>query len=73
MPMDPRIGKALIFATMLGCIEPVLTIVSLLSHRNPFVMPLNKKNLADQAKRRFADGIQSDHFAILNAYAIPLP
>jgi ATP-dependent RNA helicase DHX36 len=39
LPVDPRIGKALIHGCLLGCIEPVLTIVSLLSHRNPFVMP----------------------------------
>lgn len=48
--MDPRIGKALIFATMLGCLDPVLTVVALLSHRNPFVMPLSQKNQADQVR-----------------------
>ena len=39
LPMEPAIGKALIVAIVLGCLEPVLTITALLSHRNPFVAP----------------------------------
>lgn len=68
LPMDPRVGKALVFAVLLGCIEPVLTIVAILSHRSPFVMPLHKKNEADAAKQAFSQGLNSDHRAVLEAY-----
>lgn len=54
LPVEPQIGKALVFGCLLGCLDPVLTIAALLSQRNPFVMPMAKKEQADQAKRRFA-------------------
>lgn len=54
LPVEPQIGKALVFGCLLGCLDPVLTIAALLSQRNPFVMPMTKKEQADQAKRRFA-------------------
>ena len=63
-----QVGKALIFATLLGCLEPVLTITALLSHRPPFVMPLHQKDQADRAKRAFAGGEASDHLALLEAH-----
>jgi hypothetical protein len=69
LPMDPRVGKSLVFAVLLGCIEPVLTIVAILSHRPPFVMPLHKKQEADAAKQSFSCGFNSDHRAVLEAYA----
>ena len=30
LPMDPQIGKSLIYASMLGCLDPILTITALL-------------------------------------------
>lgn len=51
LPMDPRVGKTLIFAALLGCVEPVLTIVAILSYRSPFVMPLHAKQEADRTKQ----------------------
>lgn len=54
LPVEPQIGKALVLGCMLGCLDPVLTIAAVLSQRNPFVMPMSKKEQADQAKRRFA-------------------
>ncbi|CAN0264310.1 unnamed protein product, partial [Hapterophycus canaliculatus] len=68
LPVEPQIGKALVLGCMLGCLDPVLTIAALLSQRNPFVMPMSKKEQADQAKRRFAQGEPSDHLCLFNAY-----
>ena len=48
--------------------SPVLTITALLSHRQPFVAPLHRKEEADRAKRRLARGEASDHRAFLEAY-----
>jgi len=49
-------------------VSPVLTITALLSHRQPFVAPLHRKEEADRAKRRLACGEASDHRAFLEAY-----
>ena len=61
-------GKVLVCAALLGCLSPALSVVSLLSGRSPFLMPLDKKDMADRAKRTLARGETSDHVALLNAY-----
>ena len=56
LPIEPQMGKALVLGCLLGCIDPLLTIMALLCRRPPFVAPLHKQAEADRAKRRFADG-----------------
>ena len=68
LPLEPAIGKALVYAALFDCLEPVLTITAILSHRNPFLMPMEHKDKADRAKRSFAKGEPSDHRAVLEAY-----
>lgn len=68
LPVNPRIGKAMLVAASLGCLDPVLTIAACLAHRNPFVIPMGKEREADEAKRRFAEGEASDHRALLRAF-----
>lgn len=67
LPVDVRVGKMLLYGSMLGCLDPVLTIAAVLSGRSPFVAPLDKRDEADLAKKLFAED-QSDHLTILNAY-----
>lgn len=35
MPMDPRVGKALVYGCILGCLDPVLTVTAALAHGRP--------------------------------------
>ena len=49
LPVDPRVGKMLLYGAVFGCLGPVLTIASSLAHRSPFVMPLEKKQAAEVA------------------------
>lgn len=67
LPVAPRLGKMLIFSVMFGCLGPCLTIASSLGFRNPFVLPLDKKEAADRAKSDLACG-RGDHGAYLAAY-----
>ena len=62
-----RVGKMLVFAAILGCLDPVLTVAAAISSRSPFVSPLERREAADAAKRGFARE-QSDHLAVLAAY-----
>jgi len=57
----------LVFAAILGCLSPVLTVAATISSRSPFVSPLERREAADAAKRGFARE-QSDHLAVLAAY-----
>lgn len=54
LPLDPNIGKMLLMGSIFQCLNPALTIAAALAHRDPFVLPLNRKEEADAAKRSFA-------------------
>lgn len=44
----------LLMGSIFQCLDPALTIAASLAHRNPFVLPINKKEEADIAKKYFA-------------------
>ncbi|MQL71690.1 hypothetical protein Taro_003989 [Colocasia esculenta] len=54
LPLDPNIGKMLLMGSVFQCLDPALTIAAALAHRDPFVLPINRKEEADAAKRSFA-------------------
>ncbi|XP_010067085.2 DExH-box ATP-dependent RNA helicase DExH3 [Eucalyptus grandis] len=68
LPVDPKLGKMLIMGAILRCFDPILTIVSALSVRDPFLLPQDKKELAGTAKSRFSAKDYSDHMALVRAY-----
>ena len=69
LPMDPRAGKALVFACLLRCLDPVLTITAALSCRSMFTLPpKHLQAAADRAKQQLAAGEPSDHLAMLTAF-----
>jgi len=68
LPVEPKIGKMLIMGSVFGCLDPVLTIAAGLAVRDPFVTPMDKKELAEQARSSFAGNDSSDHIALVRAY-----
>ncbi|CAN0847570.1 DExH-box ATP-dependent RNA helicase DExH1 [Linum grandiflorum] len=68
LPMDPNIGKMLLIGSIFQCLDPALTIAAGLAHRDPFVLPIDRKNEADAAKRSFAGDSCSDHIALVKAF-----
>lgn len=54
LPVDPNIGKMLLMGSIFQCLNPALTIAAALAHRDPFVLPISRKEEADAAKRAFA-------------------
>ncbi|XP_073223711.1 DExH-box ATP-dependent RNA helicase DExH5, mitochondrial isoform X6 [Cicer arietinum] len=67
LPMEPKLGKMLILGAIFNCLDPILTVVAGLSVRDPFLTPLDKKDLAEAAKSQFS-GAYSDHLALVRAY-----
>ncbi|KAK4380653.1 hypothetical protein RND71_002515 [Anisodus tanguticus] len=68
LPLDPNIGKMLLMGSIFQCLNPALTIAAALAHRDPFVLPISRKEEADAAKRSFAGDSCSDHIALLKAF-----
>ncbi|KAL2546121.1 DEA(D/H)-box RNA helicase family protein [Forsythia ovata] len=67
LPMEPKLGKMLILGAILNCLDPILSVVSALSVRDPFLTPMDKKDLAEAAKAHFSRDY-SDHLALVRAF-----
>ena len=67
LPVDPRVGKMMIYGALFGCTDSALTIAAAMSARSPFMTPFDKRDLADAARKKFAtEG--SDHLTTLTAF-----
>lgn len=56
LPTDVHLGKFLLIATVLRCLDPALTIAAALNSKSPFVTPLGMEQEADRAKNSFKIG-----------------
>ena len=71
MPVHPRVGKMLLYATLLGVLDPVLTVACAAAYRSPFVVSTDGSRESGKAARHhFSDqaGGGSDHLAVTKAY-----
>ncbi|XP_041849753.1 ATP-dependent DNA/RNA helicase DHX36 [Melanotaenia boesemani] len=68
LPVEPHIGKLILFGALLGCLDPVLIIAASLSFKDPFFIPLGKEKMADMRRRTLSRNSKSDHLTIVNAF-----
>lgn len=64
-PTTPENTKSIIVSSTRGCLEQVISIISMLSVEPVFWIPSNKREEAAAARRRFY-GSDSDHILLLN-------
>ncbi|KAI9836801.1 MAG: hypothetical protein M1819_000966 [Sarea resinae] len=68
-PTDPMLAKSILAADKLGCVEEVLSIVSMLAESSSlFYRPKDKKIHADSARARFTIKDGGDHLTLLNIW-----
>lgn len=71
LPVDVQLGKALLYAVLLKCLDPVLTIVSALSVKDPFVLPgLDTESTARHTRNNFSCESFSDHMILLRVFQL---
>ncbi|KAK9975451.1 hypothetical protein ABG768_023491 [Culter alburnus] len=70
LPVEPHLGKMVLCAVVLKCLDPILTIACTLAHRDPFVLPAQaaQKRVAMLCRKRFTANTFSDHMALLRAF-----
>ncbi|XP_053315426.1 ATP-dependent DNA/RNA helicase DHX36 [Spea bombifrons] len=68
LPVEPHIGKMILFGALFCCLDPVLTIAASLSFKDPFIIPLGKEKIADARRRELSKNSKSDHLTVLNAF-----
>lgn len=68
-PTDPMLAKAVLAADKEGCVDEVLSIVSMLGEGSAmFFRPKDKKIHADSARNRFTVKDGGDHVTLLNVW-----
>ena len=67
IPVDPRLARMLIEASRRGCLTEVSIIVAGLAVQDPRLRPLDRRDAADEAHRKFADD-SSDFLAYVNLW-----
>ncbi|XP_077146608.1 3'-5' RNA helicase YTHDC2 [Ranitomeya variabilis] len=70
LPVEPHLGKMVLCAVVLKCLDPILTIACALAYRDPFVLPTqaSQKRAAMLCRKRFTAATFSDHMALLRAF-----
>jgi pre-mRNA-splicing factor ATP-dependent RNA helicase DHX16 len=69
LPIDIMLSRAILASDKLGCVEEVLSIVSMLSEASTlFFRPKERKLLADSARARFTIKEGGDHLTLLNIW-----
>ncbi|NXQ56559.1 DHX36 helicase, partial [Anthoscopus minutus] len=68
LPVEPHIGKMILFGALFCCLDPVLTIAASLSFKDPFVIPLGKEKIADIRRKELSKNSKSDHLTVVNAF-----
>lgn len=70
LPIEPRLGKMVLYSVVLKCLDPVLTIACALAYKDPFLLPQapDERKQAIQCRVKFAAGALSDHMCLLRAF-----
>ncbi|KAK6644023.1 hypothetical protein RUM43_000288 [Polyplax serrata] len=70
LPVEPRLGKMLMYGCVLKCLDPILTIVCCLAYKDPFILPAEprQKRELHLVRQKFAAGSFSDHMVLLRAF-----
>ncbi|XP_064611599.1 ATP-dependent DNA/RNA helicase DHX36-like [Liolophura sinensis] len=68
MPVDPHVGKMILFGAMFCCLDPVLTVAASLGFKDAFTIPLGKEKEADRRRKELSKDSKSDHILLINAF-----
>ena len=68
LPSDPQLGKMMILGAGFSCLDPILSVVTALEHKSPFVVTNKSRELAE-AVDRLAGETASDHLVLANVMA----
>ena len=66
LPVEPRVGKIMIYGAILGCVDASLTLAASMSARNLFVSSFDNRDAADEARR----GVSLENSDMLTVLAV---
>eukprot|EP00948_MAST-09A_sp_MAST-9A-sp1_P001859 g1859.t1 len=66
LPCDVRVGKLLIYGSLLRCTEEALTLAAVMTSRSPFLSSFRDE--ASELRQKLASNSNSDHVALLRIF-----
>lgn len=71
LPIDPFLGRALIFSSLFGVLPSMIRMTCIISYRDPFIIPTDdkQKSLSKKIKLNLSQGLSSDQIVIYYALA----
>ncbi|KAJ7384544.1 3'-5' RNA helicase ythdc2 [Desmophyllum pertusum] len=69
-PLNPQLGKMILYSVVLKCLDPVVTIACALEYRDPFILPMypSERRAAAAARKRFILDPFSDHLIFVQVF-----
>ena len=68
LPLDPQLGKMMVLASAFCCLDPILSVVTSLDNKSPFLVTNKTKELGEAVDNLASDTV-SDHLSVVNAVA----
>ncbi|XP_071964049.1 3'-5' RNA helicase YTHDC2-like [Antedon mediterranea] len=70
LPIEPTLGKMVLYSIVFKCLDPILTIVCSLAYRDPFILPMDPSNkrAAQNVRKKYAANTFSDHMSYLRVF-----
>lgn len=74
LSIEPHLGKMVLCAVVLKCLDPVLTIACTLAYQDPFTLPDDPTDRAAalHCRTSFSCSTFSDHMVLLRAFQVSL-
>ncbi|XP_026827375.1 ATP-dependent DNA/RNA helicase DHX36 [Ooceraea biroi] len=67
LPLDPRTGKMILWASLFSCVEPIFAIAASLTFKDAFYCPLGREEEVNKKKLELSMNQYSDHVALAEA------
>eukprot|EP00210_Caulerpa_lentillifera_P003156 g3015.t1 len=70
LPMDPKIGKMILYGILFQCLDPILTATCAISHKSPWVLSIEDDDVIRDIREKMSQplGGGSDHLATIQAF-----
>ncbi|KAJ6637830.1 3'-5' RNA helicase YTHDC2 [Pseudolycoriella hygida] len=68
LPVDVQLGKMLLYSILMKCLDPVITIISSLSVKDPFVLNFENENQSTLSRKTLAENCGSDLLVFIKLY-----
>ncbi|XP_068740703.1 3'-5' RNA helicase YTHDC2-like isoform X2 [Montipora capricornis] len=70
LPLNPQLGKMVLYSVVLKCLDPVVIVACALAYRDPFVLPMYsaEKRAAAAARKKLILDPYSDHLVFVQVF-----